>query len=84
MAYLAEQLGRRFEARAYLTLAIAADPDREDLRRHLTRLDESTTLLFQDARTLADVVAREGEVVTVGPNLEKRPYRRRGQSESME
>ena len=38
MAHLAEQLGRVFEARAFLTLAISEDPDREDLRRHLERL----------------------------------------------
>ena len=39
MARLAEQLGRRFEARAFLTLAISEDPDRDDLRRDLQRLD---------------------------------------------
>jgi hypothetical protein len=38
MAHLAEQLGRRFEARGFLTLAISADPDRADLRRDLARL----------------------------------------------
>ena len=35
MARLAEQLGRAFEARAFLTLAIAENPDREDLPREL-------------------------------------------------
>ena len=38
MARLAEQLGRRFEARVFLTLAISEDPDREDLRHDLERL----------------------------------------------
>jgi tetratricopeptide (TPR) repeat protein len=39
MARLAERLGRRFEARAFLILAISEDPDREDLRRDLKRVD---------------------------------------------
>jgi tetratricopeptide (TPR) repeat protein len=38
MAHLAEQLGRRFEARVFLTLAISEDPDRDDLKRELARL----------------------------------------------
>jgi tetratricopeptide (TPR) repeat protein len=41
MAHLAEQLGRRFEARAFLTLAISEDPDREDLRHDLERLSQT-------------------------------------------
>jgi predicted Zn-dependent protease len=40
MAHLAEQLGRRFEARAFLTLAVAVEPDRVDLRSDLTRLGQ--------------------------------------------
>jgi hypothetical protein len=39
MARLAERLGRRFEARAFLIMAISEDPDREDLRRDLERVD---------------------------------------------
>ena len=35
MARLAEQLGRGFEARGFLTLAISEEPDREDLRHDL-------------------------------------------------
>jgi hypothetical protein len=60
MAHLAEQLGRQFEARAFLTLAISADPDREDLRRDLARLGEGAARVAHDARTLVDVVARQG------------------------
>jgi enediyne biosynthesis protein E4 len=41
MARLAEQLGRPFEAEAFLTLAVAADPDRPDLRNDLARLSGS-------------------------------------------
>jgi thioredoxin-like negative regulator of GroEL len=37
-AGLAERLGRQFEARAFLTIAISEDPIREDLRRDLARL----------------------------------------------
>jgi tetratricopeptide (TPR) repeat protein len=39
MARLAKQLGRKFEARAFLTIAIAEDPDRADLKRELARLN---------------------------------------------
>ena len=38
MARLAEQLGRRFEAEVFLTVAIAVDTDRDDLRSDLSRL----------------------------------------------
>jgi tetratricopeptide (TPR) repeat protein len=41
MAQLAERIGRRFEARVFLTLAIAADSERKDLRRDLERLKKS-------------------------------------------
>ena len=40
MARLAEQLGRRFEARVFLTVAISEEPDRKDLRQDLRRLSE--------------------------------------------
>ena len=35
MAHLAERLGRTFEARVFLTLAISEDPERDDLRHEL-------------------------------------------------
>jgi predicted Zn-dependent protease len=38
LARIAERLGRLFEARAFLTVAVAADPDRADLRAELDRL----------------------------------------------
>jgi tetratricopeptide (TPR) repeat protein len=59
MAHLAEQLGRRFEARAYLTVAIAADPDRDDLRRDRDRLNRLDRSRQEPGRTLADVLAAE-------------------------
>ena len=40
MAHLAEQLGRLFEARLFVTLAIWEQPEREDLRRDRRRLKE--------------------------------------------
>jgi hypothetical protein len=38
MARLAERLGRTFEARGFLTVAIRDDPNRQDLRHDLARL----------------------------------------------
>jgi enediyne biosynthesis protein E4 len=40
LARLAERLGRRFEARAFLTIALSETPAREDLRQQLARLSE--------------------------------------------
>jgi tetratricopeptide (TPR) repeat protein len=59
MAHLAEQLGRRFEARAFLTVAIAADPDRDDLRRDRQRLDRLDRSRDEPGRTLAEALAAE-------------------------
>ncbi len=38
LARLAEKLGRRFEARAFLTIAVSEEPGRGDLRRDLLRV----------------------------------------------
>jgi predicted Zn-dependent protease len=43
LARLAGRLGRRFEARAFLTVAAAMDPGREDLRADLARIDRRTS-----------------------------------------
>ena len=59
MARLAELLGQWFEAKAYLTVAIAADPDRVDLTRDLARLDERNDTKSGSGRTLAQLVAPE-------------------------
>ncbi len=56
MSHLAEQLGRRFEARAFLTVATAAAPDRHDLRRDLARLRRTDRIIDPTGRTLADVI----------------------------
>src|SRR5262249_16924112 len=59
MAHLAEQLGRRFEARGFLTLAISEDPDREDLRHDLARLGPNLAGVAHHGRTLAEALADE-------------------------
>jgi tetratricopeptide (TPR) repeat protein len=55
LAHLAEQLGRRFEARVFLSIAISEDPGRADLRSDLKRL--TTTHIFD---TRAAVVSATG------------------------
>jgi tetratricopeptide (TPR) repeat protein len=60
MAHLAEQLGRVFEARVFLTLAISEDPDRDDLRRNLERLNPGPARITEHRQTLADLLAALG------------------------
>ena len=57
MARLAEQLGRFFEARAFWTVALAANPDREDFRAALARWDPGATPVAEPGKTLAEVLA---------------------------
>ena len=52
MGRLAEQLGRRFEAKAFLTIALASTPDRADIQRDLVRLAKSANSLVESAATL--------------------------------
>jgi enediyne biosynthesis protein E4 len=59
MARLAEQLGQWFEAKAFLTVAIAADPDRVDLPRDLARLHDRSDTVGGSGRALAQLVAPE-------------------------
>jgi enediyne biosynthesis protein E4 len=59
MAQLAEKLGRTFEARAFLTLAVAENPDRADLPQVLERLIRSRAPGAPPAETLAQAVANE-------------------------
>ena len=59
MAQIAERLGRLFEARAFLTVEISADPRREDLRRNLRQLVQRAAPSLEGVRTLAEVVAHE-------------------------
>jgi enediyne biosynthesis protein E4 len=59
MARLAEQLGQRFEAKALLTLAVAVDPDRDDIRRDLAKLNQHLDTIEGPGRTVADLLAPE-------------------------
>jgi enediyne biosynthesis protein E4 len=59
MARLAEQLGRRFEARVFLTVSISADPDRDDLRHDVRRLSQSLATVAESGQTLAELLAHE-------------------------
>jgi enediyne biosynthesis protein E4 len=57
MARLAEQLGQRFEAKVFLALAAAVDPDREGLQTELARLNQHSGTIENRSRTLADLLA---------------------------
>ena len=57
MAQLAERLGRRFEARGFLTLAISDDPSRQDLRDVLERLSRAPSILSNRGQTAPGVVS---------------------------
>jgi thioredoxin-like negative regulator of GroEL len=59
MAHLAEQLGREFEARGFLTVAISEDPERENLRRDLRRMSQRSETVGERGQTLAAVLAHE-------------------------
>jgi thioredoxin-like negative regulator of GroEL len=59
MTRIAEQLGRFFEARAFATLAVATDPDRDDFRAILARIEQRQTMIAEPGRTLAQLLARE-------------------------
>jgi enediyne biosynthesis protein E4 len=60
MASLAEQLGREFEARVFLTVAISEEPERDDLRQGLRRLmARRSTRAEWRGRTLAEVIEHE-------------------------
>lgn len=57
MARIAEQLGHRFEARAFLTIALASARDPAAIRRDLARFSQNTDTSTSSARTLAEVLA---------------------------
>jgi enediyne biosynthesis protein E4 len=63
LARIAERLGQSFEARAFLTVAVAVDPDRADLRAELDRLNRSDrqrdSASAEPGRSLADALGPE-------------------------
>jgi tetratricopeptide (TPR) repeat protein len=59
MAAIAQKLGREFEAKVFLSVAIAVHPDRDELRRDLDRLDHQASATNLAGRSLADVVGSD-------------------------
>jgi enediyne biosynthesis protein E4 len=59
MTRIADQLGRYFEARAFATLAVATDPNRDDFRTILARIEQRQITIAEPGRTLAQLLARE-------------------------
>jgi len=57
MALLAKYLGRVFEARVFLTLAMSATPKREELQLDLERLSRISKKVASHGESLADVLA---------------------------
>jgi enediyne biosynthesis protein E4 len=64
MTGIAEQLGYFFEARAFATLVVATDPDRDDFRAILARIEQHQTTIAEPGRTLAQLLARELDAAT--------------------
>jgi thioredoxin-like negative regulator of GroEL len=61
LARLAGRLGRRFEARVFLTLAVEVEPNRADLREELARRDQPDVVDARPGCTLAEVLAQDLE-----------------------
>ena len=59
MARLADELGRPFESRVFLTIAVSDEPEREDLKRELSRLSKSPALSNDRRQTLEEAIALE-------------------------
>jgi hypothetical protein len=57
MGRLAEQLGRRFEAKAFLTIALTVDRKREDLRAYFDTLVHAREVVNESAIALASLLA---------------------------
>jgi hypothetical protein len=68
MARLVERLGRLFEAKAFLSLAVATRPNRDDLRAALARLEHRGTAIGDPGQTFADVLA-----TVLGASVAPRP-----------
>jgi enediyne biosynthesis protein E4 len=59
MASLAERLGQRFEARVFLTIAIATEREHRQFRDRLVRSSQDVSTTQSPAGTLADLLANE-------------------------
>ena len=73
MARLAEQLGQWFEAKAFLSLAVAKDPNRDDLRAALARLERVDTAAGGTGQSLAEVIAIELDAAIADPSSPSHP-----------
>ena len=59
MASLAERLGHRFEAKVFLTIAIATEPEHRELRDQLGRSSQDVSTIHSPGGTLADLLRKE-------------------------
>ncbi len=59
LASLAERLGHRFEAKVFLTIAIATEPEHRQLRDQLVRSSQDVSATRSPGGTLADRLAKE-------------------------
>ena len=59
LARLAAQIGRRFETRAFLTIALDSAPDNASIRRDLARLAATANPFADSTGTLDDLIARQ-------------------------
>jgi predicted Zn-dependent protease len=59
MGHLAEKLGRWFEAKVFLSVATMMDPQRDDLKSDLIRVNRRGETVRESGRTLADLLAGE-------------------------
>jgi tetratricopeptide (TPR) repeat protein len=76
MARLAEALGRRFQARAFFTLAARRQPASPEIKAALARLGPSRPTIDSPGQTLADLLADEfGPADALIPSLTGAPSR---------
>jgi enediyne biosynthesis protein E4 len=59
MASLAERLGHQFEAKVFLTIAIATEPEHRQPRDQLIRSNQDVAVTHSPGGTLADLLAEE-------------------------
>jgi hypothetical protein len=64
MAALAQRLGRQFEARAFMTVAVSVNPDRDDLTRDLAGLGRRDRQGGAPRLSLAEALAVETGLVS--------------------
>ncbi len=67
MANLAERLGRRFEAKVLLTIAIATEPNQRHVREQLVGSSQDDSSNHVPAGTLADLLAKELDAADRAP-----------------